>query len=302
MTDDVDVLLSKFGENEPVRMLTGKMVQMSGGRAIVDVEGSRIPALLSGPVPQPDASVRLLFVGAQPVIIGVTTLRPDVGTVGTVGTDYVQVITDQGTYEGVKFLGTIPSTGNQVLLTWTQWTQVPVVVGVFGAAPVEPPVPPAPEPPQPVVKRDVFTATGSGTANEGSSRWWNPNVYASSSTRGIYTYGRKIRDTLRDAEPLRVEMYLITLRDSGNLPRLGTQPLESVSGSAPTVSNLIPLPRPINGWELIFDAESKQNGIAAALKAGGGIGFDGAGYAIFKGKGVQPVDDQVGALRVTYRK
>lgn len=300
MTDDVDVLLSKFGEAQPVRMLTGRMVEMVSGRAIVDVEGSRVPALLTGPVPRPEDSLRLLFVGAQPYVVGVTSLRPDMGVVGTVGADYVQVVTDQGTYEGVKFLGTIPTSGDQVLLQWTQYA--PVVVGVFGAAPVEPPAPPPPEPPQPKVRREVFTATDSGTANEGGSNWWNPNVYASSSTRGIYTYGTKLRDSLAGAEILRIEIYLIALRDSGNLPRLGTQPRESVSGSAPTVSNLISLPRPIRGWELIFDATEKPNGIADAVKAGGGVGFDGAGYAIFKGKGVQPVDDQVGALRVTYRK
>lgn len=299
MADDVDFLLSRFAEASKVRMFAGLMVDVEDGRAIVDIEGSHIPTLMHGPIPRVDDPVRVLFLDDQPYLWGVTYPQPQIGVVGTIGTGYVQVLTDYGTFEQVQSGGTTPTSGETVLLAWPETG--PVISSILTAAPPPPVIPPTPDP-VPKVMQTLFTATGSGTANEGGSNWWNRNPYASSSTRGIYTYGRKIRDTLKGAEVLRIEVYLITVRDSGNQPRIGTHPLESVEGTAPEMDNLMSLTRPVNGWELLFDHEDKVNGFADSLRSGGGVGFDGAGYTIFKGVGVAPVDNQVGALRVTYRK
>jgi hypothetical protein len=268
------------------------MVRLEGVRAIVDVGGGRIPATLFGAIPRPNDDLHVWFVNGKPFVMGPSALHPFNGVVVTANDDTATVSTEQGDYTDVPFFGESLSSGNLVGLAWGE--SGPYVIGVSSLTP-EPPVT-VPDAPQAGVQRvDTFTATGSGSAANGSSfRSGNGVVYASASQIGIYTYGSKVRDSLAGATSVdKVEIYRAATRDSGNLPQLGTHPLEAVSGTTPTISNLRALARPFSRWVDITD-------LRGPLAAGGGIGFDGAGFAIFTGIGTDP--NQAGALRITYTK
>lgn len=293
MADDTLEITRALAGVDRISTLVGTMVRLESGRAIVDVGGGRIPAALAtGVIPRPADEVHVWFINGKPFVMGWSAPKPTTGVIATVGTDVVTVATELGNYPNVPFLGDQPSSGDIVSLAWGETG--PVVVGISSLTPDEPDV--APDVPPPGQQRvDVFTATGSGSAANGQAfRSGSGVVYASASQIGIYTYGSKIRDTLSGAISVdKVEIYLSATRDSGNLPLLGNHPLESVAGTTPQVTNLRPIPRPFNRWVDITD-------LRGALAAGGGVGFDGAGFAIFSGIASDPT--QAGALRVTYTK
>lgn len=291
--DDTTELTRALADVARVSTLLGKMVRVEGARAIVDVGGGRVPAsLLGGRIPRAGDDVHVWFMNGKPFLMGVSTVQPFSGVVATTGVDVVTVSTEFGDLPGVPFLGEQPSSGDLVGLAWGE--AGPYVIGVSSLTPDDPPV--TPDVPNPTGQRvDVFTATGSGSAADGRSFGTSTGaVYASASQIGIYTYGSKVRDSLAGAVRVdRVEIYLAASRDSGNLPLLGTHPLEAVSGPTPAISNLRQIARPFSRWVDITD-------LAGVLRAGGGVGFNGAGFAIFTGIGSDP--SQAGALRITYTK
>lgn len=290
--DDTTELTRALAGQTTITTLVGRMVRLDGVRAIVDVGGGRIPAALFGRIPRPNDDVHVWFVNGKPFVMGPSALQPFNGVVVTANDDTATVSTEQGDYTDVPFFGEGLSSGNLVGLAWGE--SGPYVIGVSSLTPDPPDT--LPDAPATGSQRvDVFTATGSGSAANGASfRSANGVVYASASQIGIYTYGSKVRDSLAGASSVeKVEIYLAVTRDSGNLPQLGTHPLETVSGSTPTISNLRSLTRPFSRWVDITD-------LGGRLASGGGIGFDGAGFAIFTGIGSDP--NQAGALRITYTK
>lgn len=290
--DDTTELTRALADQSSVTTLVGTMVRLDGVRAIVDVGGGRIPASLFGRIPRPTDAVHVWFVNGKPFVMGPSALQPFNGVVVTANEDTATITTDQGDFTQVPYFGELLSSGDLVGLAWGE--SGPYVIGVSSLTPEVPPTTPD-QPASGSQRVDVFTATGSGSAANGAAfRSSDGVVYASASQIGVYTYGSKIRDSLAGSSSVdKVEIYLSVSRDSGNLPRLGTQPLEAVSGTTPTVSNLRSLERPFSRWVDITD-------LRATLAAGGGIGFDGAGFAIFTGIGSDP--NQAGALRITYRK
>jgi hypothetical protein len=289
--DDTTELARALADVTRVTTLVGKMVRLEGGRAIVDVGGGRIPASLFGRIPRPGDDIHIWFMDGKPFVMGPSTLQPFSGVIVTVSGDTATVTTDVGDYPGVPFLGATLSSGDLVGLAWGE--NGPYVIGKSSLTPDAPPVPP--DPTGPVTQRvETFTATGSGSGPTNGSFGNVNDVYASASQIGVYTYGSKVRDALSGNQGIdKGEIYLAAKRDSGNLPLIGTQPLESIGGATPVVSNLSTIGRPFSRW---VDITS----LMPTLAAGGGIGFDGAGYAVFTGINSDP--NQAGALRITYRK
>jgi hypothetical protein len=290
--DDTTELTRALAEQSSITTLIGKMVRLEGVRAIVDVGGGRIPVtLIGGRIPRGNEDVHVWFLNGKSFLMGVSTPQPTQGVIATTGADVVAVTTDQGNFEGVPYLGEQPSSGDIVALAWGEGG--PVVTGISSLTPDDPVTPPD-QPASASQRVDTFTATGSGSAANGRSFGNVNDVYASASQIGVFTYGSKLRDSLAGAVSIdKVEIFLTAKRDSGNLPQLGTHPLEQVSGVTPTISNLRPISRPFSRWVDITD-------LAKTLAAGGGVGFDGAGYAVFAGINSDPT--QAGALRVTYTK
>lgn len=291
--DDTTELARALAATDRITTLVGTMVRLDGVRALVDVGGGRdVPATLFGRIPRPNDTVHVWFVNGKPFVMGPSALQPFNGVVVTANDDTATVTTEQGDYSGVPFFADALSSGDLVGLAWGE--SGPYVIGVSSLTPEPPEV--RPDVPASATQRtEIFSATGSGSAANGSAfRSANGVVYASASQVGIYAYGSKVRDSLTGAASIdRVEIYLSATRDSGNLPLLGRHPLEAVAGTTPPITALRSLARPFNRWVDITD-------LGGALAAGGGIGFDGAGFAIFTGIGTDP--NQAGALRITYTK
>lgn len=296
--DDTEIIRDELSKLPKFGALRGEYVGLIDGKHWVDVGGGRIPAALTCPIPQVTAKVHVWFMDGQPFVVGLVTPKATEGAVTTVGVNTVSVTTDTGDYANLPYLvGFTPSSGDIVRILWGETGGI--ILGQPSDEIVQPPPPPAPGGTGGGLVQLLFTATNSGSAANGSSNWFTNQVHASASNIGIFTYGSKLRDNLRAADVFHtIEVYLTVVRDSGNQPLVGMQPLEDVAGVTPVVSDLTPLNDPLAGWKPL------PTTFGPILAAGGGIGFDGAGFTYFGGVPVRgkPGDPQAGALRITFSR
>lgn len=276
-----------------LRMERGEYVGRLDGTYTVDVGGGRIPAAMMCPPPQVGDAVHVWCMNGQWFVMGMVVQPPSEGAVGFVTASDAQVITDDGTFMVPLFVGQTPASGDVVELGYGE--QGLFILGRRSVAVVPPVAPPAPAVAG-GARTTIFRATGSGSAKRGSDDWFTNEVHASASNVGVFVYGSKVRDTLAAAKSVaKVEIWLRTVRDSGNQPLIGVHPLERRAGPTPMIAQRKPLADPLNGWHDITE-------FAASLRAGGGVGFDGAGYTYFEGIPFdgKAGDNEAGRLRVRY--
>lgn len=271
----------------------GVFAGSDGDQAVVNLDGNqlRVPAL-GAHWPIVGDGVRLLRVGKTYLLLGPVKQRATVGRVVTAGSPRCTVEYPPGS--GVSDLmgyptNVTPVVGDVVLIDWQGEAAGTVVAVVTAAAGQVTPVPPPP-PPSGGSGRQTFTAIDSGSFQ---GRWWTNKVYASASNKSAFFYGSKVGDTLpNDAVIDAIAIYLTPERNSGNQPRIGTHGYQSNPGGQPVINNLMSLAK-TSGWVPLPTSFGDQ------LKAGAqwGVGFDGAGYAIFRGT---QQDGQAGALDISW--
>ncbi len=265
-----------------------------GTQALVNVDDRQltVPAL-GGSWPIVGDRVRLLRVGKQTLLLGSVQQRSTQGRVNAVGSPKcdIEYPPGSGVVEAMSMpKGATPEVGDLVVINWDGEAARTVTAIVSSQS--EQPKPPDPGG-QPVQTsfRQTFTAGDSGSFQNG--RWWTNLVYASASNKSAYFYGTKIADTIPSTATIdKILVYLSPTRNSGNQPRIGTHGYTSNPGGAPTINNLLSLPN-ASGWVEL------PASFGDLLKTGAqwGVGFDGAGYAVFRGT---QTDGQAGALDISW--
>jgi hypothetical protein len=239
--------------------------------------------------------VRLLRVGKATIMLGSVQQRATVGRVTAPGSPRCTVEYPAGS--GVTQLmgypkGATPEVGDVVLISWDGEAGGTVTAIVTAAGGQDGPIPEPPTPPQQTDFQSVFTMSDSGSFRDGS--WWTNQVYASPSNQSAYFPGSgKIADTIPDDATIdSIAIWLPVNRDTGNRPRIGTHSYQTKPGGPPTISNLTDLGTQ-SGWVQL------PTSYGDLLKTGeqSGIGFDGAGFAIFAGT---QQDGQAGALDIAW--
>lgn len=265
-----------------------------GAQALVNVDDRQlaVPAL-GGSWPIVGDRVRLLRVGKQTLLLGSVQQRSTQGRVNAVGSPKcdIEYPPGSGVVEAMSMpKGATPEVGDLVVINWEG--EAARTVTAIVSSQTEQPKPPAPSgPEQQTSFRQTFTAADSGSFQNG--RWWTNLVYASASNKSAYFYGSKIADTIPSTATIdAVRVYLSPTRNSGNQPRIGTHGYASKPDGQPVINNLLSLPN-ASGWVNL------PTSFGDLLKTGGqlGIGFDGAGYTIFRGT---QQDGQGGALDIAW--
>lgn len=277
-----------------VSTIIGVYAGNDGTSALVNVDDSRqsVPAL-GGVWPIVGDRVRLLRVNQSLFLLGPVQQRANLGRITVVGSPKCTVEYPPGS--GVTQMmgvpkGSSPAVGDSVVIEWGGEAASTVVAvissGTDQPTPADPSGPPASSSGQ-----QTFTAADSGSFQNG--RWWTNQVYASASNKSAFFYGSKIADTIPDGATIdSIRVFLSPTKNSGNQPRIGTHGYLSNPGGSPTISNLISLPS-ASGWVGL------PTSFGDLLKTGAqlGVGFDGAGYAIFRGT---QQDGQAGALDISW--
>lgn len=266
----------------------------ANGLATVNVDDRQIsmPAL-DNHWPIVGDRVRLLRVQKNYVLLGSVQQRSTVGRVSATGSPRCTVEYPAGS--GVTALmgypkNVTPAVNDVAIIDWDGEAAPSVIAIVTTAAGQTSPVPPQ-APPTQSSFRQRFTAQNSGSFQNG--RWWTNLVYASASNKSAFFYGSKIADTIPDDATIdSVSVYLSPTKNSGNQPRIGTHGYVSNPSGAPTINNLISLAS-ASGWVGLPTSFGDQ------LKTGAqwGVGFDGAGFAIFRGT---QQDGQAGSLDIAW--
>lgn len=268
-----------------VRAETCVFVRMEGAYAVVNVGSSTVTVPVVGWVPPATGmTVQLEWRGGSPVVTGPARALSPFGVITSAGTPQATVAVD-----GVEYMlylrdGYSPTLGDSVTVNW----QTGIIEGkITGATTLEPP--PESPPVSAPFSGLVVRATDSGRFQ---SSWWGKGPWASSSNKGIWTYGERNRDALRGASNITVEIYL-PLEQQVGLAQIGLHTYPSIPGGAPTITSLTDLPLGARaGWQRLpagwGDWLRDNNGGIGVLAPGG------AGYT--KWTGVDR-DGLSGALR-----
>lgn len=269
-------------------------VSADGAQALVNVDDRQlvVPAL-GASWPLVGDRVRLLRAGKLTLLLGSVQQRSTLGRVNAVGSPKcdIEYPPGSGVIEQMSMpKGATPAVGDLVVINWLGEAARTVTAIVSSQS--NQPAPPTPGgQPSQTTFRQTFSAADSGSFQNG--RWWTNLVYASASNRSAFFYGSKIADTIPDGAAIdSVRVFLSPTRDSGNRPRIGTHGYASNPGGSPTINNLVSLGT-ATGWVDL------PTSFGDALKTGSqlGVGFNGAGYAIFRGT---QQDGQAGALDIAW--
>jgi hypothetical protein len=269
-------------------------VNADGNQALVNVDDRQLIVPPLGPTwPIVGDRVRLLRAGKMTLMLGTVQQRSTLGRVTDVGSPKCTIEYPPGS--GVTDLmsmpkGATPEVGDLVVICW-DGEAARTVISIVSSQTDQPKPPDPSGPPVQTTGRQTFTAADSGSFQNG--RWWTNQVYASASNRSAFFYGSKIADTIPDEATIdSISVFLSPTRNSGNQPRIGTHGYTSNPGSAPTIGNFVSLAN-ASGWVAL------PTPFGDLLKTGAqwGVGFDGAGFAIFKGT---QQDGQAGALDIAW--
>lgn len=281
-----------------VSVRRGRYIGLSGDLLpLVDMGDSRFPCEFGADyIPQVNEPVQVLTIGSQHLMFP-RGAKPKVGTIVTASSPFATVQTSIGDITAI-YLGAAPTSGQRVMLEWTE--DGPVVAGVLSTTP-EPPEPPAPDPTPPSqTKRVVFLAAQAGSTDRFQARWWTPNPYASSSTYGAWFYGNQIKDTIPAwAELVDLKIKVNRVQDQGGQPRWVLHDAGAQSSTLPGFSTPYTEWDPPNGWHT--PPGSLAQDWFSALKAGGayaGVGLDQGGFNIFASLAQ---DRESGALDISWK-
>lgn len=290
MTDEVDAMFAQFGGAARVLLRRGVFAEVRSGVAWVDMGESRFACDFgSGYVPRVGDTVQVLTVDDRHMLFPARAL-PGVGTVQTIGSGQVTVETTAGMFT-MPYVGTAPTSGQLVGLSWSEQ---PFVIGPLSVQP-EAPLP-VPDPGAGQVRSATFQVVDTGSHNVGSSNYWQAQPWASDSTFGGWFYGTQISDTIpASAEFVSLEFYVSWQSRYGGQPNFGLHGLPWKSGQL-SFTNVQPW-APAAGWQTPPNAATWF----AALKAGGGrsgIGLSHGGWNKFSSRAQ---DSMSGALRISWR-
>lgn len=292
MTSEVDALFSQFGDTPRVLVRRGVFAGITDGVALVDMGDSRFACDWgTGYIPIVGETVQVLTVDDRHLLFPAKAL-PGTGTVLTASGSQVNVETVAGTYS-LPYVGTAPTSGDIVGISWSEQ---PFVIGKLSTTP--PPPEPIPDPGETATVRSaVFRAIDAGSANTGSTNWWQPQPWASNTTIGAWFYGNQIKDTIpATATLVSMDFYASWQSRFGAPPRWGLHGFVSKTGAAASVDGAGEW-SPAAGWNPIPWAEDWFN----ALKPGGvyyGIGLNHGGWNRFSSL---TEDSMSGALRIAWR-
>lgn len=294
MLDDAAVRRLLNGKTRVIPYV-GRYVGIEGMQALVDLGGQRFPTpFMSALVPEINEAVHVWSIDGSLFMLGPTAPKPGVGVVATVAGDYVNVTTDFGTFTMPYGPPSEPPTSGDAVSI--NWSGTPSCMKLSTSPdPVEPP--PAPDPGGGVQTRAAeFRATFAGSTDRDKKRYWTDQVYASSTTYGVFTYGGAIKDTIpASAQFVSLEVFVAYQKRDGGAPRWVLHNQYGLDG-VPAVSAFTEWAPP-GGWQTPPNAEQWFN----ELKQGGawaGVGFDRGGWNIFKSLAQE---GQSGALRITWR-
>lgn len=272
----------------------GRYVGNEGLNALVDLGDQRVQVQFATPwVPQVNEPVWVDSIDGVLRLTGPTTPKPGLGVVLTITGSTAMVRTDFGDFEmPAAPTDPMPTSGDTVGIQWSSGPWCTLLVDV----PDAPPAPPDPGGGGGGVRTAEFRATQAGSTDRGSTRYWTSEVYASSSTYGVWAYGSQIKDTIpASAQFVSLEVYVSWRQIQGGLPRWVLHDQFSLSG-VPAVSGYAEW-RPGDGWQTPPDPVGWFN----ALKAGGafaGVGFNQGGFNIARSLAA---DGMSGALRIRWR-
>jgi hypothetical protein len=269
-------------------------VSADGTQALVNLDDRQLTVPASGSYwPIVGDRVRLLRLDQTWLMLGSVQQRSSLGRVNAVGSPKCDIEYPQGSgvVEAMSMpKGATPEVGDLVVICW-DGEAARTVVSIVSSQTDQPKPPDPAGPPVEASGRQTFTAADSGSFQNG--RWWTNQVYASANNVSAFFYGSKIADTIPDEATIdSISVFLSPTRNSGNQPRIGTHGYTSNPGSAPTIGNLVSLAN-ASDWVAL------PTSFGDLLKTGAqwGVGFDGAGFAIFKGT---QQDGQAGALDITW--
>jgi hypothetical protein len=262
------------------------MAGSDGSGCLIDIQGSRIPALLGTTfLPEVGENVWVWVINDMYFIMGSTAVKPDQGTVVSASGGLATLTTSVGTTIAAPYVGAAPSAGQVMKLLWHN--------GPFAMLMSTSPAPAPPPPPPPsgaTTHTHYFAAIDAGSYG---SRWWTDQVWASDNNLGAWFYGSKISDTIPAAAAISsVQIYISPQQISGSAPNFALHPYQVKPGGSPSYSLVTAIGVGGGGWLNL--PTSFGNG----LKAGGGsagVGVDHGGYNIFNSLAA---DGQSGALSI----
>jgi len=270
-----------------VARLVGTFVSTDGVRAVVDVGGGRIPADMTGYVPEVGEQVFALFIDGTATVIGSTVPKPGKGTVASAPLDnLVAVDTIVGRITVPYAAGLSLSAGQTVKLGAAN--DGLFVYAVMSTSP-PPQAPPSPPSSGGKVQTQVFMPIDAGSYRAG---WWTNQVYASDTNVGAWFYGSQIADTIPDGATIQSIAINISISSlSYQAPNFGVHGSATRPGVAVGLSQLTAIAI-ANGWVAL------PIGFGNYLKAAvGGIGINHGGYAILNSLAADPAS---GALRISW--
>ncbi|QEA30386.1 hypothetical protein FGL91_18635 [Microbacterium sp. CBA3102] len=291
MIEEAAIILEGLGERAPVRVRRATFVEVTEqGSARVDMGSSRFIAEFGGGyIPSAGETVNIVSVGERHLLLPGRPL-PGTGTILTVSGNLANVQTVIGAYS-MPYVGTAPSSGDLVGISWSE---VPYVVGKLSVQP-DAPAPP-PDPGSGAVRSATFKVTDTGSTDRTQARWWTGRPQAGNTSYGAWFYGTQIRDTIPSGATLvKLEFFVSYIQRQGSAPRFTLHDRAS-KGSLPTFGAYTEW-APGGGWQSPPMASAWFN----ALKSGGGqygIGLNQGGWNIFSSR----TDNSMsGALRISWR-
>lgn len=280
-----DVIASQFGDQGTSRAETAVFVKMDGRFAVVNIGTSTITIPCVGFYPPVTGmAVRVDWVnGAASVTGPVRPLNP-LGKITATGSPRATVTVDGVAYNLFYRSGYTPAVNDDVEINWA----TAVIQGKITGVTV--PEPPPEAPPEPQKFNVVVRAEQSGRFNSGG-RWGNSDPWASNTTRGLWTYNNRIKDTLAGYTTINyVDVYLPLQSEVGNAV-LGIHEYGSLPGFFPTITDGFTLPLGSRGGWLRIP---NWGAFLALGQRGIGVLAPGGGQTIWNGVATDPMS---GALR-----
>lgn len=285
--DAVRVLASQLAQMPSVRSETAVFLGMTGGLARILIGTNAITAPCVGFYPPVQGmTVQVEWRDGRPSVTGPAAPKAPIGTVTAVEPPKATVDVAGELFALEYRLGYSPAVGDVVEINWATG----VIQGALSSTPVPEPEPEVP----PVVPQPFDVQVRATDSGRYQSSWWGNDPWASSSNRGIWVYGDRIRDAVRGAASFNsLEVFLPLISELG-LCQIGIAQHSSIPGGAPTITDLVDLPSGRrSGWQGIPHTWLDQ-----LAQGGRGIGVlapGGAGYTRWRGTQADPAS---GALRI----
>jgi len=283
-----DRLREQIARIPTVRSHTATLVGMDEGFALINtgVTQIRVPCVGYYP-PRVGGTVQVEWRDGKPAVIGPAVTRNPLGTITGTGTPKAEVTVDGVAYLLPYEAWYTPVVSDVVSVDW----QREVIVGALSVAPAAPAAPSTPG--VGVAPFDLTVrAENSGKWSTSYSNYFGGSeVWAGTSTNGLWVYGNAVRDAVGGAPTFsRIEIYLPLISQTGAC-EIGVHAHASLPGGGPSITSAIGL-SPRGGWVPL------PTSFADYLAAGGrGIGVTDAGGGFTKWRGISS-DSLSGALRL----